>query len=110
MVFCLCFWPDLKQEFEAQKNQWLAWDKWSGRTQGLFKLECEGNRMIALCSKCYFVDEAEGEQKKFSTKGMTKKQNEITWQCFKAAKIWQTTEVSGCGTGRWSLTRRRRWG
>ena len=103
-------WPDLKQEFEAQKTQWLAWDKWSGRTQGLFKLECEGNRMIALCSKCYFVDEAEGEQKKFSTKGMTKKQNEITWQCFKAAKIWQTTEVSGCGTGRWSLTRRRRWG
>jgi len=31
--------PDLKQEFEAQKNQWLAWDKWSGRTPGLFKLK-----------------------------------------------------------------------
>jgi len=30
--------PDLKPEFEAQKNQWLAWDKWSGRTPGLFKL------------------------------------------------------------------------
>jgi len=24
--------PELKQEFEVQKNQWLAWDKWSGRT------------------------------------------------------------------------------
>ena len=41
--------------------------------------------MIALCSKCYYVDEAEGEKKKFSTKGVTKKQNEITWQRFKAA-------------------------
>ena len=41
--------------------------------------------MIALCSKCYFVDEPEGEKKKFSTKGMSKKQNEITWQRFKAA-------------------------
>jgi len=27
----------------------------------------------------------EGEKKKFSTKGMSKKQNEITWQRFKAA-------------------------
>ena len=41
--------------------------------------------MIALCSKCYFVDESEGEKKKFSTKGVSKKQNEITWQRFKKA-------------------------
>ena len=40
--------------------------------------------MIALCSKCYFIDD-QGEKKKFSTKGMSKKQNEITWQRFKAA-------------------------
>ena len=76
--------PELKAEFEAQKKNWLAWDKWSGRTPGLFKLECEGNRMIALCSKCYFIDD-KGEKKKFSTKGMSKKQNDITWQRFKAA-------------------------
>ena len=76
---------ELKQEFEAEKNQWLAWDKWSGHTPGLFKLECEGSRMIALCLKCYFVHEAGGEKKKFSTKGMSKKQHEITWQRFKAA-------------------------
>ncbi|KAL9989202.1 hypothetical protein ACROYT_G003726 [Oculina patagonica] len=31
--------PELKQEFEAQKKQWLSWDKWSGRTPGLFKLD-----------------------------------------------------------------------
>jgi len=55
--------PELKAEFEAQKNQWLAWDKWSGRTPGLFELQCEGSRMIALCLKCYFIDEAEGKKK-----------------------------------------------
>ena len=53
---------------------------------GIFKLECEGSRMIALCSKCYYIDDGEGEKKKkFSTKGMSKKQNEIKWQRFKAA-------------------------
>ena len=34
--------PEMKAEFEKQKKNWLAWDKWSGRTPGLFKLECEG--------------------------------------------------------------------
>ena len=76
--------PEMKAEFEAQKKNWLAWDKWSGRTPGLFKLECEGDRMIALCSKCYFIDDR-GEKKKFSTKGMSKKQNNINWQRFKTA-------------------------
>ena len=41
--------------------------------------------MIALCSKCYYVDEGEGGKEKFSTKGMSKKQNEIKWQRFKEA-------------------------
>ena len=76
--------PEMKAEFEAQKKNWLAWDKWSGRTPGLFKMECEGDRMIALCSKCYFIDDR-GEKKKFSTKGMSKKQNNINWQRFKTA-------------------------
>ena len=74
--------PELREEFEAKKKEWLAWDKWSGRTPGLFKLECEGKRMIALCSKCYYIDESDGEKQKFRTKGMS---NEITWQRFKAA-------------------------
>ena len=65
--------PEMKAEFEKQKKNWLAWDKWSGRTPGLFKMECKGNRMIALYSKCYFIDDR-GEKKKFSTKGMSKKQ------------------------------------
>ena len=47
--------PELKEEFEAKKKNRLAWDKWSSRTPGLFKLEFQGRRMIALSSKCYFV-------------------------------------------------------
>ena len=54
--------PELKAEYEAEKNQWLARDKWNGRTSGLFKLESEGSRMIELCSKCYYIDEGEGKK------------------------------------------------
>ena len=46
--------PELRKEFEQEKNEWLSWDKWSNREPGLFKLEKEGTRAIALCSKCYF--------------------------------------------------------
>ena len=73
--------PAMREAFEREKKNWLAWDAWSTRTPGLFKLECEGSRMIALCAKCYFVDKEKGN--KFSTKGMSKKQNEISWQRFK---------------------------
>ena len=76
---------ELQKESEVKKKEWLAWDKWSSRTPGLFKQEFQGSRMIALCSKCYYGDEPEGKKKKFSTKGVSKKQNEITWQRFKKA-------------------------
>ncbi|MCU7845747.1 MAG: DNA polymerase [Candidatus Thiodiazotropha sp. (ex Monitilora ramsayi)] len=74
--------PELRHEFEAEKAQWLVWDKWSARTPGLFKLEYEGGRMIALCSKCYYAD---GKEPKCSAKGMSKLQNRINWDRFKAA-------------------------
>ena len=80
--------PEMKAEFEQEKKNWLAWDKWSGRTPGLFKKEFEGERMIALCSKCYYAEHQTGNQevkKKLSSKGMSKRQNEINWQRFKAA-------------------------
>jgi hypothetical protein len=75
--------PELRTEFETCKNEWLAWDAWSNRTPGLFKLEFEGPRAIALCSKCYFVDG--GKKFKHSTKGMSNKYNGITWRRFKEA-------------------------
>ena len=80
--------PEMKAEFEQEKKNWLAWDKWSGRTPGLFKKEFEGERMIALCSKCYYTEHQTDNQevkKKLSSKGMSKRQNEINWQRFKAA-------------------------
>lgn len=46
--------PELCTRFEQKKKEWLAWDKWSGHTPGLFKLKCEGSRKIELCSKCYY--------------------------------------------------------
>ena len=79
--------PEMREEFEAEKENWLAWDKWSGRTPGLFKKEFEGERMIALCSKCYYADDrGENEQRRSSArKGMSKRQNEINWHRFKSA-------------------------
>ena len=79
--------PEMKAEFEEQKKNWLAWDKWSGRTPGLFKKEFEGERMIALCSKCYYTEHQieDGVKQKLSTKGMSKRQNEINWNRFKSA-------------------------
>ena len=76
--------PELIDEFEAKKKEWLAWDKWCEGTPGLFKLKYEGTWMIALCSKCYYVDQ-DTDKAKFSTKGMSKRQNNITWQRFKVA-------------------------
>ena len=61
--------PELQKEFEEKKKEWLAWDKWSSRTPGLFKLECEGSKMIALCSKCYFIEDSEGKKRSSARKG-----------------------------------------
>ena len=41
--------------------------------------------MIALCSKCYFGEEYDCKKNKLSTKGVSKKQNEITAQRFEKA-------------------------
>ena len=50
--------PQLAAEFNNCKKDWLAWDTWSNRTPGLFKLVFEGHRATALCNKCYFVEGA----------------------------------------------------
>ena len=47
----------------------------------LLKLKCKGSQMMALCPQAYYVDEQDNEKKK----GMSKRQNAITWQRFKAA-------------------------
>ena len=71
--------PSLKEEFKKNRHLWLGRDDtiknkvYDSRTPGLFKLEYEGNCIISLASKMYYCDE-----NKFSSKGINKKQNEIT--------------------------------
>ena len=77
--------PNLKSEYEANKNNWLAWHKFSIRTPGLFKLEFQVKREIALCSKCYYADEGIVGKSKYSSKGMSQRHNELTWGRYKRA-------------------------
>ena len=77
--------PELREQFEKEKKNWLSWDKWSSREPGLFKLESEGTRAIALCSKCYFVENELSGKAKMSSKGMSEAQNELLWQRYERA-------------------------
>ena len=73
----------MRKEFEERKKEWPAWDKWSGREPGLFKLEFEGKRGIALCSKCYLMKKEDGKTKVSST-GVSKRQKQLNWERYHA--------------------------
>ena len=77
--------PEMRSEFQRDRQNWLAWDSYSNRTPGLFKLEFEGTRAIALCSKCYYVDAGVGGKTKHSSKGMSQRHNDLTWGRYKDA-------------------------
>ncbi|CAI4223517.1 unnamed protein product [Auanema sp. JU1783] len=68
--------PHLREEFEKVKNKFFprqvykAFDK---RTPGLFKVEFEGDGMIAFNSKTYFV--WNDHENKMSAKGVQKDRN-----------------------------------
>jgi hypothetical protein len=75
--------PELKKDLNENKHIWLGRDDseenklFDKRTPGLFKVEYEGDGIIALASKMYYCF---GEKDKFSSKGINQKQNEITKQ------------------------------
>ena len=69
--------PGYEAQFEEDKKLWLSWDKWSNREPGLFKLEKQATRGIALCSKCFHMDDEATGQAKVSSKGVNKRQNEM---------------------------------
>ena len=77
--------PGYQPQFEEDKKSWLAWDKWSNREPGLFKLEKQGTREIALCSKCYYVEDETSGGAKMSSKGVNKRQNELRWERYERA-------------------------
>ena len=74
--------PELKVEYITDRPNWFPridtkenelFDK---RTPGLFKVEYEGDGMVALCSKTYFV--WGGKENKISSKGLQKRRNKET--------------------------------
>ena len=70
-------------EYDKDVANWLVTDEYSARTGWLFKVKSLGFRMIALTAKCYFIEGKNGT--KYSCKGMSKKQNKMTWQRYMAA-------------------------
>ena len=74
--------PEMKQAYEADKKNWLATDKFSERTAGLFKPEFVGTRGMRLTAKCYLVQN-EASENNYSCKGVSKKHNDLHLLCYK---------------------------
>ena len=76
---------DLKSEFEAQKN--VGWLRTSGAVgpQVSSSLSARAAGLLRSARSVISSTKQRVKKKKFSTKGMSKKQNEITWQRFKSA-------------------------
>ena len=92
--------PELTTEFQQDKKNWFprtdtaehkAYDK---RTPGLFKVEWEGDGIVALCSKTYYCW---GSKDKFSCKGVNKRTNEINKDKYINVLL---TKQSGSGTNK----------
>ena len=67
--------PEMKQAYEAT-------DKFSERAPGLFKPEFVGTRGVWLTAKCCLVQN-EGNENKYSCKGISKKHNDLHFQRYK---------------------------
>ena len=77
--------PGYEAQFGEDKKLWLAWDKWSNREPGLFKLEKQATLGIALCCKCFYMEDRATGQAKVSSKGVNKRQNEMRAERFERA-------------------------
>ena len=92
--------PELKEIYKDEKKNWLVTDEYSKRVPGLFKPEFKGKRMIALTSKCYFADNWEngvGGIPKFSCKGVSRRQNKMSWERYKNAMFGALDKVTNIG-------------
>ena len=71
---------ELREEYDnGGKAEFLLTSKYYNRTPGLFKAGLQGTRMIALMSKYYYARDAKSRSK-FSCKGISKKQNPMSWE------------------------------
>ena len=73
-----------KEYFNGGKEKFLSTSKFHEKTPGLFKLEFDGVRMIAISSKCYYAEDENGKVK-YSCKGTIHNQNEMTWDRYMSA-------------------------
>ena len=97
--------PELKELYKDEKPKWLVTDEYSKRVPGLFKPEFKGKRMIALTSKCYFADNGasqagakhRGSIPKFSCKGVSRRQNKMSWERYKNALFGALDKVTNIG-------------
>ncbi|CAH1782906.1 unnamed protein product [Owenia fusiformis] len=96
--------PELREEFEREKNNWLPRTDTAEHRQldrrkpGIFKLEAEGDQMTALCSKTYCLYDSQSDTVKFSCKGLNKNQFENPMELYK--KVLDTNEAqSGVNIG-----------
>ena len=98
--------PEMKELYKEEKKNWLVTDEYSKRVPGLFKAEFKGKRMIALTSKCYYADNG-GEAgaklgrdegvKKFSFKGVSRRQNEMNWERYRKALFGSLDKAKNIG-------------
>ena len=90
--------PEMKELYKEEKKNWLVTDEYSKRVPGLFKAEFQGKRMIALTSKCYFADNGKDEGvKKFSCKGVSRRQNKMNWERYKNALFGSLVKARNIG-------------
>ena len=94
--------PELKELYKDEKAKWLVTDEYSKRVPGLFKPEFKGKRMIALTSKCYFADNGESGASqesipKFSCKGVSRRQNKMSWERYRNALFGALDKVTNVG-------------
>ena len=92
--------PEMKELYKDEKPKWLVTDEYSKRVPGLFRPEFKGKRMIALTSKCYFADNGEngvGGIPKFSCKGVSRRQNKMSWERYRNALFGALDKVTNVG-------------
>ena len=89
--------PELRDLYAKEKSKWLVTDKYSKRVPGLFKPEFRGKRMITLTSKCYYADGGPDTEAKISCKGVSKSQNDMTWERYRNVLEGSTDRVRNKG-------------
>ena len=89
--------PEMKELYKEEKKNWLVTDEYSKRVPGLFKAEFQGKRMIALTSKCYYADSGGEGVKKFSCKGVSRRQNKMNWERYKNALFGSLDKARNIG-------------